>query len=387
MREGANSEEKILHITGFPALPCNGAVPLSCALKVPAMRFSVENHSVLLPVRRVVQDPVHLCKRIVNPFCDAKKDLRLGGVRISATPISSLFEDSSVAIILEGKLKLRPLDLVRPDRQDFRAAQRLLDPNVLSFLQDCYVAAPSHELLGAIGYLRFASSAMDSFLNPSLTPCARIESASYALFFAEAWKAHLMQQVRLGKMQRVAPHMVSRQVLAGLRLNAEFLFVWTYVLAGLPDNIRSHIPYAPWLFGSQPCEELFRLLRQMRGYENFDVYEMLKRMTMLQAVALLKAEGIFHFPTAKKAWNIDELCKTAVPLPSHVKANDLRAAAASGCSRALNDVAALVGDSLPSVPAPATVRAEEELCSDDDDDDDVDLINEPVRTHSRSATY
>jgi hypothetical protein len=346
-------------------------------------------------VRRSVQDPVHLTKKLVNPLCNEKKDMRIGGVRISTAPLLELLSDSKFAIAFEERLKLRLLDLKRPDRQDFRAAQRLLDPNVSSYLHETYVdecssAANSKQLLALIAYLKFARTAMDSYLNPALDPYARVEAACYAHFFAVAWDEHLQKE--FGKASASAPYFISRNAAAGLRMNAEFLFIWTYVLAVLPDDVRKQIPYAPWLFGSQPCEELFRLLRQMPGYENFDVYELLKRLTLLQAMALLKAEGIFQYPESKKAWNFDELCKKASPLPSTVAPAGLCAAAARGCRSAIKDIAALCGVKLEEEEgeedtqatheqhAAAPERIDEELCSDDDDEDSdgISLIAEPV---------
>lgn len=388
-----DTDKKLLHIEGFPKMPSKGSKPLSCALAVPADVFSYGQYRLLLPVRRCVQDPVHLTKKLVNPLCNEKKDLQIGGVRISTAPLLELLSDHKFAIAFEERLKLRLLDLKRPDRQDFRAAQRLLDPNISVYLCELYAdkrlsAVNGAELLALIAYLKFARAAMDSYLNPKIEPCARIEAAAYAHFFAKAWNEHLQKE--FGKASAAAPHFISSNAATGLRMNAEFLFVWTYVLAALPDDLRKQIPYAPWLFGSQPCEELFRLLRQMPGYENFDIYELLKRLTMLQATVLLKAEGIFRYPESKKAWNFDELCKKASPLPSTVVPAHLHAAAARGCRSAIEDVAALCGVKLEQdttqapceqlSPAPEGID-DHELCSDDDEEDSnagVSLIAEPI---------
>jgi hypothetical protein len=373
------SEEKVLRVERFPALSEAASKPTVYPLLVPSATVSIGSVRLELPVRRCVQDPVHLVKKLVNPACDANKELRIGNTRVSMAPLLDMCKDRTAAIALEGVLKLRPSDLTRPDRQDFRAAQRLLDPAVHDFLVRCNSkdAVTSAELTCLIGYLKFARAALDSYLNPKIGVCERIERASYALFFAEVWLAHLNK----GK-GKLAPHFISHNVFAGLRLNAEFLFVWACVLVRLPSELRMRIPFAPWLFGSQSCEEFFRLLRSMIGHENFDSYDLIKRVNRLQAGALLKAEGIFVYPESKRAWNFDEICKIACPIASDVTVNHLQNAAMLGCVRAQIDFAALVGDKDETTTAPLPpprMRIDEELGSDDDDDERLDIIPDPVR--------
>lgn len=332
-----------------------------------------------------MQDPVHLTKKLVNPLCNEAKDLRIGGVQISTKPLQEVLSDHKFAIAFEERLKLRLLDLKRPDRQDFRAAQRLLDPAVSAYLQDLYASEhikgeDGKELLALLGYLKFARNAMDSFLNPKLDPCARVKAAAYACFFAEAWEVHLRKQSH--RRSEASSHFISKNAAAGLRINLEFLFVWCYVLTTLPKDIREQICFAPWLFGSQPCEELFRLLRQMPGHENFDIYELLKRLNLLQATSLIKAEGIFQYPESRKAWNFDEICKISSSFPPTVTPDALREAALSGCKEAIEDVAALCGVKLDKGErlgeTASTLYNEEDLCSDDDEEERIDLITEPV---------
>lgn len=381
----AFENEQRLSINGFPVLPTKGSTPCTSTLNVPAAIFNFQGHRLLLPVRRCVQDPVHLTKKLVNPLCNEAKDLRMGGVRVSTTWLRELLSDRNFAITFEERFKLRVLDLLRPDRQDFRAAQRLLDPAVYAYLQqlyasDCLEAKDNKELFVLIGYLKFARKAMDSYLNPELDPCARIKAASYACFFAEAWEAHLRKVSN--KRSEAASHFISKNAAAGLRINLEFLFVWCYVLTTLPKDIREQICFAPWLFGSQPCEELFRLLRQMPGHENFDIYELLKRLNLLQATSLIKAEGIFQYPESRKAWNFDEICKISSSFPPTVTPDALREAALSGCKEAIEDVAALCGVKLDKGErlgeTASTLYNEEDLCSDDDEEERIDLITEPV---------
>lgn len=390
------SDEKVLVLHGFPAMPTKGSKPAICNLHVPlhATVFS-SGRTLELPVRRGVQDPVHLVKKIVNPLCNDKKQLLVNGVRISTAPIvEAIMKDCKVAIVFESELKIRLTDLTRPDRQDFRAAQRLLEPCVLSYLRD-YACNNndelgedrSAELRALLAYLEFARATLDAYLNPKLSPVERVEKACYALFFAEAWLVHLKERVAAGCIAKAALHFVSSNVLTGLRLNAEFLFVWCCVLARLPAELRAKLPFAVWLFGSQPVEDLFRLLRQMPGYENFDTYDLLKRVNRLQAAVLLKSDGIFHFSGSRKAWNFDALCKEASPFPSTTTEADIRAAAIRGCSQALKEIFRLSGkpddcqpSAVPTAQCPPAEEKEEELNSDDDDTDAerLDTISEKV---------
>lgn len=150
-----------------------------CSLAVPSSIVPIGSMHIELPARRCVQDPVHLVKKLVNPACDVNKELRIGNTRVSMAPLLDVCKDRTAAIALESVLKLRPSDLTRPDRQDFRAAQRLLDPAVHDFLVRCNSkdAVKSAELTFLIGYLKFARSALDAYLNPKIGVCERIERA------------------------------------------------------------------------------------------------------------------------------------------------------------------------------------------------------------------
>jgi hypothetical protein len=369
----ATADEKCIVLSGFPALSADGRTIVDDRLVIPCVSAELAPGRFFeLPQRRCTSDPAHLAKKLTNAVSDSKLEFA-PQVPVTLEPLRQLFKDTDTAIAIEAKVGLRESDLARADRQNFRSAQRLLAGAVQVNLRNREDKTQVTSMHALIGFLVFANAVLESYLRPDLSTAQRVEKSCYAYTFAMLWQKNLWTHYD-NKGWRA--HFISDNAFQGLRINAQVLFTWVIVLLRLPAEIRKKIPLAPWLFGSQVCEEFFRLLRQMIGYENFDAYDLLKRLNRLLAASLLKAEGVFKYPESRKAWHFDEIHKKASPIESDLTEAMVIHAARRGSENAIKDFAMRsrplgpidVPAAPPPTPAPASPepRNEEELCSDDD---------------------
>lgn len=212
-----------------------------------------------------------------------------------------------------------------------------------------------------------------ALLDPNTSPYERIKAAHFALGFAEGWhmdlRARYMREKRAGRNPTaVALQFITGNAFAGLRMNVNGLVAYTYTLAS--SEILRQLPYAPFLLNSQEAEHRFRNFRAVAGIENFTFAEILRRSNLHEAHAILKAKHShnFHYPPSQKAWNFDEMPRSALPLPAEFRVSDIIAAAGAGYNEAR---ACLATCGISVKIEPEVVMPNSELF-DDLDDKDVD---------------
>lgn len=211
------------------------------------------------------------------------------------------------------------------------------------------------------------------YLDPSTSPWERIKAAHFALGFAEGWRKDLRERYardkRAGKdPAAVASQFITANAFSGLGMNVNGLVAYTYALASSP-TLRQ-LPYAPFLLNSQEAEHRFRAFRMVAGIENFTFAEILRRSNLHEAHAILKAKHShdFFYPQSQKAWNFDEMPRSAPPLPASFGVSDIVSAAAAGYAEAHT---CLGGCGISVKVVPIVEMPSSEL-SDDLDDKELD---------------
>jgi len=212
---------------------------------------------------------------------------------------------------------------------NFKAFQRLTQQSVLdllviitrqvemkerlAFANDVSAEATRHFLLMA----RYATY---SFLDSTLTPLERVRQAWYAAYFAQGWRQFLASKKVL------STDFISTNCYQCIWLNAESLLLLMHFLMQSPA-LRSCMPFAPFLLGSQQNEHLFRDTRRLHGYANFTLADFLIRCTNTQLHNIIVSEyaSVLSWPSHRKHFTLDELHHDASPLPDDLTENHLHA--------------------------------------------------------------
>jgi hypothetical protein len=151
-----------------------------------------------------------------------------------------------------------------------------------------------------------------------------------------------------------------------------------WYIEDVPESLREEIPFAVWLLGSQQCETTYRSLRYMRDYENFTIQEMLTRINLLDAHALMLAQNLgFIFRGNRDQHNLDHLHKIFDKFPSTTtKATIMEAVRAAKvlALEKLNQLGIVV-----TVNASDTLDLEKlaaDMQQDNDDEEEANIILE-----------
>lgn len=270
------------------------------------LRLGGEEVQLLLPAI-CVQDVPHLANKLRNRLLVSL--LLLGNEWLSLGPLYRLLSDASFAASLESRYKLRRQDL-KPDRMDFKAAQRLFAAPLIARLQQCCAsqacARDQHELRLLTLYLRVGNAVVSSYLDPSLHPYTRIERAFFAAAFVEGWLADLNSKRSNVKVNAV---FITQNSYRSIRLNATSLLLYTFLFATIPQ-LRQSTPFMPEALTSILVEHLWREARQAgNGNVNFDFIELVQRLLRNEAYLSIRTrrEGTdLFFARFRKHWELDE---------------------------------------------------------------------------------
>lgn len=264
-----------------------------------------------------MQDTPHIMTKLMSRI--NTHIFQLGETTFSLAPLWDIFQNPRHAVEFEARTKLRRSDL-SADKMNFHAAQRLFSLNVITALRQ--TQPPSRQLDALLAYLLIGNYIMRSYLDPELHPCARIRFIFCARFFLEAWLADLHKRKDFLKPSAM---FITTATYDCVMLNSDSLLLLTHWLCEYPE-LRSTVPYAPWVFTSLACEWQFRAARADRhGNENFSVIEFFRHVHRSDALNILAAaHPEFKLSGAnRKHWQLDERCRTAQLLPADVNVNTL----------------------------------------------------------------
>ena len=171
-------------------------------------------------------------------------------------------------------------------------------------------------------YIKITECAVDSYLDKSLDPIARIEKAWYALFFLRLWR----QWIILNHCYTLKDNFITSNAFMCMEINAHSLI--THIL-----TIRDHAPcdqyiFLPWLLGSQVCEATFHTIRSINStfstVINFGMLGLLRRLHRLQIQSILQADtvSVITFPRVMKH-QVKEEKNCYIKSTSNIKNQDI----------------------------------------------------------------
>lgn len=138
--------------------------------------------------------------------------------------------------------------LTPTDRQNYSSVLRMCNSKVINLLR-------SHvkDSEATIIFLQILRDIIDSHIDKNLNPLQRIRKLWYSLFLIRIWRQFIVSS----KNYTLKNHFLTNNCYSCIELNAHNL-VWIIIYL---KNINKPELFLPLLFSSQPCENLFRLLR------------------------------------------------------------------------------------------------------------------------------
>ncbi|KAL1715092.1 hypothetical protein EV715DRAFT_208265 [Schizophyllum commune] len=210
-----------------------------------------------------IQDPKHALKTARNNVYSGARALLLPNHLVTLNQLWQVFFE-------DGPLFAR--DVKRPDKQDDNAGSRFGNSDTLEWLVKTH---PEHR--GLIVYLFVFGEFIDAYQSRTIPIHERVLMVTRGMFFLDVWEKFLER----GCFPR-AQHFISHEAKAIMRILyhgfMEALFIYR-------DNLSSsgrHPPFCPWLFGSDACEHVFGLCRQMvMDFTILDFWYMLPKLFLM----------------------------------------------------------------------------------------------------------
>ena len=138
---------------------------------------------------------------------------------------------------------LREKDINHKDKQNYEAVLRMTSESVFRSLNQIPDAK------GTVAYLQVLRCVIDSYLDKSLLPLARIEKIWFALFFLRYWRHWIV----LHPQYSLGNNFVTQNVYMCIELNAHSLITFLRTVQMLSQGEKddgSGISFCPWLLGS-----------------------------------------------------------------------------------------------------------------------------------------
>ncbi|KAA1468573.1 hypothetical protein DENSPDRAFT_814932 [Dentipellis sp. KUC8613] len=217
-----------------------------------------------------VQDSKHGGKTARNQLLSGARALALGNHTINYKQVRNLSQHPM------GSLFVR--DVERLDRQDDRAAQRLLSSEALSCVLKYF--CPESNGLGV--YLFVLGELYDAWQNRNLDHATRANMVIRARFFLMAWRSHIEAHPH----HRTHIHFISHESFdIFLRLCDSLI-----ELIAVYRRFYPTYPLLPWLHSTEVCEHIFGMLRQLK--KDFNYSDMLYLEPKLRSLMLGAFQGL-----------------------------------------------------------------------------------------------
>lgn len=234
-----------------------------------------------------VQDFIHLATKLRNLLMrtiNAPEKLPFGKFFIKMDHLSELLKrfDKSDHELSEANPS---------DKQCFENVAKICSAKVTTMLKK---EIPGSE--GTVMFLRIIAYSINVFMDPTLSPCDRLERMWYDLFVIRIWRRFISTQHGFS----LKDNFLTSNTYYCMELNAHSM---VSILLYLKENDLTHL-FSSNLFCSQPCESFYRQLRsQTSTYStvtNFTAKEILGRIgrVQLQNEISNDKDGGFIYPKA-----------------------------------------------------------------------------------------
>lgn len=237
-----------------------------------------------------VQDTVHAALKLRNRTLTSGIVLPFGNRLVSVAHLKMLINGVSKD---EHGLVLK--DICPDDKQNYRALQKIMHPNVSTALAKHVINSEA-----TVMYIRICSDVTSSFCEVELSPLERIYRIFHAAFLLRIWKNWIE---RSDSPFNVRENFITKNAYECVEINSHNL---VSLIRMFRDNQLEEL-FIPLLMSSQPCEETFRTLRSM-GTVNFtkinftllEVLHMTSRVELLNKIVYFKlVNSQISFPRNK----------------------------------------------------------------------------------------
>lgn len=152
---------------------------------------------------------------------------------------------------------------------NFNAVEKLCAPRVTKLLSSIPDSQGTKQFLILIDHI------LNSFLNKKLRIEERIYFIWHATFFLRLWRRWLQEN-----NYSIDKNFITSNAYTSIELNAHGLLLLIEKL-----RERKTDQFIPWLYSSQPCEQIFRQMRSMTStfstIVNFNLLGILRRLNRL----------------------------------------------------------------------------------------------------------
>lgn len=247
-----------------------------------------------------IQDTVHILTKLRNRLLTCSRIFPLGFCVISVSHLKYLIEKVS-----KDKHLLTIYDIDPSDRQNYLSAEKICSDNSAKCLND-YVPGSEATVL----YIKAMRGVLLSFLENNLQSNERIYHIWSALFFFRAWRSWLLNSEKIDphnkkskSLYTLKDNFISSNCYTCIELNAHAL-VKKVLSEDLSDDVGE--VFFPNLYGSQPCESMFRQVRSFTStfstVVNFNMLDIMHRINkvQLQSDIINSSNGDIIFPRFEK---------------------------------------------------------------------------------------
>lgn len=258
------------------------------------------------------QDVTHIITKSRNRILKCSRIFPIGNKIISSSHLKYLIE-----YVSKDKHLLTPSDIEPKDRQNFLSAQKACSEKTIRCLLD-YV--PGSE--GTVIYLNAVRGVLTAFLDTTITSRERIYLIWYSVFFFRAWRSWLLNSEKLktptqkkaNNYYNLKDNFISSNCYTCIEINAHALVKLVLVEDEVSSEENSEDMnkfFFPNLYGSQPCESMFRQVRSFTSTFStvvncnmLDIIHRIKKI-QLQNDIIKNSHGRIQFPRFQK--KIDDL--------------------------------------------------------------------------------
>lgn len=261
-----------------------------------------------------VQDTIHIGTKLRNRLLNSSIALYIGTKVASTTHIKALL--SSVPKEVHALVQS---DIFPEDRQNYKSLEKIMDNRVLNAMIT-HVADSEATVM----YLEICKLITSSFTKTNLKPIERLHRIWYATYFLRCWRKWILSENEYS----LAENFISSNAYTCVEINAHALVA---IIVKLRYSQQQNL-FQPSFFASQPCEEVFRMMRSM-GTINYtkinfalnELFHMIARVEIMNKtvysnneiifprVKLNEAESSADFPSDEEIKNaMENARKTAI---------------------------------------------------------------------------
>ncbi|KAK3909723.1 Aspartic protease SNP2 [Frankliniella fusca] len=262
-----------------------------------------------------------------------------------------------IKICSKDQHQLTPSVLQPKDKMNYKAAEKLCSDKVSALLRS--EIAGSEATAVFLDLMREITSA---YLDPKMSPLKRIETVWKWVFFLRIWRHWIQNE----DDYNLSNNFITSNTYSCLELNAHSLIQTIQVLRDSEEPEQ----FLPWLFTSQPCEEIFRKLRSISTFSSsittfslLDVQHKVRRLDILSELQVM-LENFCNVPRAKKASKKQEETLSNFILPEDFEIEQTVEASYGQAAK----VCKKLGLRVPSRAPTCALNLEDHVDEDDEDD-------------------